>query len=97
MPLKTRVSFDAALERCSKVQVPNVIRWEFKLETDQVLKVSASVHNVPSGLHFFYAKIGKDGRILIPKVTLLALQGREPNLTGYLLDVTIEPASEVKP
>lgn len=96
MPLRTRVSFDAAIERCGKVQVPKIIRWEFKLETDQVLKVSALVHNVPSGLHFFYAKMGKDGRILIPKLTLLALQGREPNLTGYLIDVTIEPASEVK-
>jgi len=41
----------------------------------------------------FYAKIDKQGRILIPKLTIAMMTNKEhPNLTGYIFDVSVEPA-----
>jgi hypothetical protein len=33
----------------------------------------------------------KDGRIRIPKLTILVLQGEKPSLAGYLMEITLEP------
>ena len=48
--------------------------------------------DVWTGWQFFYAKMGKDGRIVIPKLTLALLRREKPNITGYVIEVTIEPA-----
>ena len=39
----------------------------------------------------FRARIGKEGRILIPKLMLALLKGDKPNLEGYVMEVTLEP------
>ena len=39
MPLTGKVAFKRPLEGCNKVQIPKLIRWQFKLEPDQVLHV----------------------------------------------------------
>ena len=78
MPLAGRVEFKRPLEGCNKVQVPKLIRWQFKLEPDQVLRVGVS--GLGRGWEFFYAKMGKDGRIFIPKAVLFAAHGKEENL-----------------
>lgn len=62
------------------------------MEPDQVLKVSVNVVSAFTGWQVFYARMGKDGRILIPKLILALLRGREPTLAGYILDISIEPA-----
>jgi hypothetical protein len=62
------------------------------METDQILKVGVIAHNVWIGWQFFYAKSGKDGRILIPKLTLALLRSEKPDLAGYVIEVTFEPA-----
>jgi len=90
MPLNRKVAFKRPLEACNKVQVPKIIRWEFKLEPDQVLRVSLS--GLGGGCQFFYARMGKDGRIFIPKAVLFAAHGKIEKPTGYLLDISIEPA-----
>ena len=38
------------------------------------------------------AKMGKDGRILIPKLTLALLRSKKPDPAGYGMEVTLEPA-----
>ena len=40
---------------------------------------------------FFYAKMGKDGRIFIPKAVLFAAHGKTENLSHYLIEVSLEP------
>jgi hypothetical protein len=35
--------------------------------------------------------MGKDGRIFIPKTVLFAAHGKEENLAGHLVDITLEP------
>ena len=92
MPLTEKVTFKTMLQRGNRVQMPRLIRWQFKLEADQVLKVGVDLANVWAGWQFFYAKMGKDGRILIPKLTLSLLQGEKPNLTGYVMEITLKPA-----
>jgi hypothetical protein len=60
------------------------------METDQVLKVGVNAINLWTGRQFFYARMGEDGRILIPKLALL--RSEKPSLAGYVMEVTLEPA-----
>ena len=64
------------------------------METDQVLKVGVLAHNVWTGWQHFYGKMGKDGRVLIPKLTLALLrsESEKPDVTGYVMEVTLQPA-----
>jgi hypothetical protein len=73
------------------VQIPNVIRWEFKLDPSQVLKVGFSIPTNFKGWQSFYAKMEKAGRISIPKEILSQWQDERANLPGCTVDVTLEP------
>jgi bifunctional DNA-binding transcriptional regulator/antitoxin component of YhaV-PrlF toxin-antitoxin module len=92
MPLTQKVTFKTMLQRGNRVQVPKLVRWQFKMDTQQVLKVTVDAVNVWSGGQTFYAKIGKDGRITLPQFQRELLWGRKQNLTGYVMEVTLEPA-----
>ena len=92
MPLTQKVAFSAMLQRGNRVQIPTLIRWQFKMEPCQVLKVGVNALNVWTGWQFFYARMGKDGRILIPKLTLALLRSEKPDIAGYVIEVTLEPA-----
>jgi bifunctional DNA-binding transcriptional regulator/antitoxin component of YhaV-PrlF toxin-antitoxin module len=92
MPLTQKVTFKTMLQRGNRVQVPKLVRWQFKMDTQQVLKVTVDAVNVWSGGQTFIAKMGKDGRITLPKLQRELLRGREQNLTGYVMEVTLEPA-----
>jgi hypothetical protein len=73
------------------VQIPKLIRGEFKLEPDQVLKVGFSIPDKFKGWQFFYAKMEKVGRIFIPKEILSVWQDERANLPGCIVEVTLEP------
>jgi hypothetical protein len=92
MPFTQKLSFRRVLQIGNRVQVPKLIRSQFKIESDQVLKVMIDVLDLDKGCQSFYAKMEKDGRILIPTVVLLLLQDENGSLAGHILDVTIEPA-----
>jgi hypothetical protein len=62
------------------------------MDTKQVLKVAVDAVNVWSGGQTFIAKMGKDGRITLPKLQRELLRGRKQNLTDYVMEVTLEPA-----
>jgi hypothetical protein len=80
------------LQRANRLQVPKLIRWRFKLDTDQIFKVSVSVVALWSARESFFARIGKDGRIVVPKLILAMLKLDKPNLEGYVCEVTLEPS-----
>ena len=61
------------------------------MEPDQVLKVGINALDLGRGWQFFYAKMMKDGRIYIPILPRLVLQGEKSSLAGYLLEITLEP------
>jgi hypothetical protein len=92
VPLTQRVSFKTILQKGNRVQVPRVVRWQFKMDMEQVLKVSVTAVNLWSGWQTFYARIGRDGRITVPKLQRELLRGKEQDLTGYVMEVTLEPA-----
>jgi hypothetical protein len=94
LPLTESVSFKAALQRGNRVQIPRLFRWQHKMESDQVLKVNVKIEG-SFGDEWFLARMTKDGRLTIPKLTLMLLQeGEEESLEGCVLEVTVEPADE---
>ena len=92
MPLTEKVVFTTTLERLDKVQIPKVVRWRFKIESDQALKVGVNFLGLHKGGQFFYAKMRKDGRVSIPKLVLTLFEDEKTSLAGYALEVMIEPA-----
>ena len=94
MPLTQKVSFKTVLQKGNRVQVPKVVRWQFKMDSEQVLKVGLHAVNVWSGWETFYARMGRDGRITLPKLTRELLQDREQSLTGCVMEVVLEPGEE---
>jgi hypothetical protein len=91
LPLTEKVTFKTKLQKGNRVQVPKLIRWQFKLEPSQVLKINVKILNTWTSGQFFYAKMSKDGRVLIPKLTLTMLRDEKPSLGGYVIDVSLEP------
>jgi hypothetical protein len=91
MPLNRRVSFKTTLQKQNRLQVPKLIRWEYKLEPNEVLRVT--VNEVVSwGLkETFLAKMYESGRIRIPNLTIAILKRDKPTLEGYTMQVTLEP------
>ncbi len=94
MPLTEAVEFKTVLQKGNRVQVPKVVRWQFKMDTEQVLKVTVNALNVWSGWETFYARMGRDGRITLPKLPRELLRDKEQSLTGYVMEVVLEPAEE---
>ena len=90
------VSFKALLQRGNRVQVPRLVRWQFKLEVTQVLKVTVRIETEFSSVsESFYARMSGDGRITVPLLALVLLQKRvnaNKSLTGFVFEVKIEPA-----
>jgi hypothetical protein len=62
------------------------------MEAQQVLRVSINVPDSWRLSSSFYARMEKDGRLLIPKSALAEWQEEKPNLVGCMLEVTLEPA-----
>jgi len=93
MPLTVKVTFETVLEKGNRLQIPKLIQSQFKMEQTQVLRVGVSPKRIWGDPTFFYAKMDKQGRILIPKLTLSLMANEEnPNLEGCIFDVWLEPA-----
>jgi hypothetical protein len=97
LPLTGVVSFNALLQKGNRVQVPKLVRWQFKLEATQVLRVTVKVEtsHFTSASESFYARMSRDGRITVPLLTLALLQKRrdmDEGLVGCVFEVKIEPA-----
>ena len=90
MPLTKRVSFKAMLQKQNRLQVPKLIRWEYKMDPSEVLVVTVTVVGSFSS-ESFLAKMQKDGRIAIPKLTVELLKSNETSLEGYAIEVTLKP------
>jgi bifunctional DNA-binding transcriptional regulator/antitoxin component of YhaV-PrlF toxin-antitoxin module len=92
MPLTQKISLKTVLQKGNRVQVPKLVRWQFKLDTEQVLKVTVNAVNVWGNGQTFYAQMNKSGRITVPKLQLELLRGEEQDLVGCVMDVVLEPA-----
>ena len=92
MPLTAKVTFEAVLEKGKRLQIPKLIRWRFKMENGQALKVGVNFLGIHKSWQFFYTKMRKDGRITVPKLVLIVFGDEETRLAGHPLEVTLEPA-----
>jgi bifunctional DNA-binding transcriptional regulator/antitoxin component of YhaV-PrlF toxin-antitoxin module len=94
MPLTELASFKAKLENRNRIQIPNVLRWRYKMEQGELLKANVRVFDSENyEEETFLAKMTIDGRLTVPKLTMEILKKREgKNLTGTILEVTISPA-----
>jgi hypothetical protein len=91
LPLYEKVSFTTKLQRGNRFQVSKYVRWKYKLETNQTLRITVTVIGVWSTLQIFLARMNQDGRIVIPKTIMTLMQTRDVELAGYALKVTLEP------
>lgn len=54
MSLRRKVNFKTTLKRRNLLQVPNVIRWEFKMEKGEALKVTVNVVGLFSNMEGYW-------------------------------------------
>ena len=95
LPLSGVVRFKTVLQRGNRVQVPRLVRWQFKLEPTQVLKATVTVKTTYSSKsESYYRKMSGDGRISVPLliIGLLQEQAEAESLVGEVLAVELEPA-----
>ncbi len=92
LPLSQRVSFKTVLQKQNRLLVPKLVRWEYKVESSEVLKVTVTIVGLLGVRESFLAKMYKSGRIRIPELTLALLKRDEPSLEGCVMEVTLEPA-----
>jgi hypothetical protein len=90
LPLTERFSFKTRLQRGNRVQIPKYVRWH-KLEPTQILEVTVSILVAWRPLEIFLSRTSKDGRIVIPKLTITLFKDGKPNLDGYVADVRLAP------
>ena len=95
MPLSQRVIFKTRLQKQNRLQVPKLVRWEYKLETSETLNVTVVVLGLWDARESFLAKLQKNGRIRIPDLTLALLKRDKPSLEGYVIEVTLNPPNAV--
>jgi hypothetical protein len=53
VPLTERAEFKTVLQRCNSLQVPKLVRWKYKLESTQTLKVPVWDRSVIGGWETF--------------------------------------------
>jgi hypothetical protein len=80
------------LKKQNRFQVPVSVRWEYRLERCEILRVIVSVVNLLGARESFLAKIQKNGCIEIPKFMVALLKRGESSIEGYAIEVTLEPA-----
>jgi bifunctional DNA-binding transcriptional regulator/antitoxin component of YhaV-PrlF toxin-antitoxin module len=96
MPLTEHVTFKTKLQRHNRIVVPRLVRWRYKMEPAELLKVNVAPYGSESYREEeFLAKMARDGRLTVPKLTMEILKLREEkNLTGTILEVTISPVGQ---
>lgn len=90
MPITESVSFKAVLQKGNRIQIPRLVRWQYKLEPTQVLNITVEVEGAV-GSEEFLGRMNKDGRITIPKLIIDLLKDEEETLEGQILEVTLTP------
>jgi hypothetical protein len=94
VPLTECVEFKSVLQRGDRVQVPKLVRWEYKLESTQTLRVSIWAKGMVGGWEVFYSRMDKSGRITVPRLIQRELVRTAPelrSLVGEILLIRLEP------
>jgi len=88
VPLGRPVSFKAAVQEGNRVQVPRLVRWQFSLESTQVLEVRIrAAERIGANMETYYAKVRGDGRLGIPKLVMKLCDIK----AGDIVEVMLSP------
>ena len=90
MPLDSRVEFKVQLQNQNRIQVPRLVRWQYKLEPQQALKATVRVEGSIIAQNFL-TRMRKDGRITIPRRAAVLLGLDSPQLNKCFLNVELAP------
>ena len=89
MPVAETVEFLARLQKLNRIQIPVEVRWRYKLEPGELLKVLVQpVDEFSVSAEEFIARLLRDGRITIPWEVVWALGLDKPR---YVLRVWLKP------
>ena len=91
MPLDMRVEFTVQLQNQCRIQVPRLVRWQYKLEPSQVLKARVMLESLGPSQDFL-TRMRADGRITIPRRVAVLLKLDSPQRQKCFLNVTLAPA-----
>ncbi|MGD0450546.1 MAG: hypothetical protein ABSA79_05755 [Candidatus Bathyarchaeia archaeon] len=90
MPLTHRVTFKVQLQKQSRFQIPKIVRWEYKLEPTQTMKITLRIFNLGFS-ESFLGKMLPAGRVTVPRIVIVQLNQILPNLKDSLIEVVLEP------
>jgi len=90
LPLTRRVTFKVQLQNQNRFQIPKMVRWEYKLEPSQPMKITLRVFNVVFN-ESFLGKMLPDGRVTVPRIVMVELRRRMPDLKAESIEVALEP------
>jgi hypothetical protein len=79
------------LKKQNFLQVPKLVRSQFKVEPSEVIEVTVSVVSLLGAKETFLARMLKDGRVAVPRLALSLLRRNEPNIEGFALEITLKP------
>lgn len=73
--------------------MPRLVRWRYKMEAGELLKVNVSPFSSENyQQEEFFAKMTRDGHLTVPKLTMEVLaEGEKENLAGCIFEVSIRP------
>ncbi len=92
MTLTEKVEFKARLQRRNQVQIPKLVRWRYKIEPCEILRVTVCCPSIWDSREEYLTRIGKDGRMTIPKLFLALLLHNKSSEEPYLLKISLEPS-----
>ena len=95
VPLTEAVTFTTRLQKGNRIQIPVLVRWRYKLEPVQVLRVTVHAVSLWGSQQTFHACMSAGGRITIPRLVRDMLTERKEErerVIGAVLEVRIEPA-----
>ncbi len=90
LPLTNSVTFKTRLQKQNRFTVPKLLRWKYKMEPTEVLKVTVHVIGSMCVSESYVTKMLKEGRIIIPKFTI-ALLHQDAGIEIQAIEVTLEP------
>ena len=97
IPLTQSENFKVKLQRHDRFAVPQLLRWRYKMEQGELLRVRVKIYNSVNFGEEFLTRMAADGRVNVPKLTMqILMESKEKKLTGTIFEVTINPAGSQK-
>ena len=90
VPLTESERFPAKLQRRNRVQVPVMVRWRYRLEAGEVLRVGVR-SPVSFDSEVFYGRLIGGGRITVPKLVVDLLEIEYGDIVNVTLYAQKEP------